>query len=541
MSQDGHADLVDQMRAAADRVVRVLVTQPRGLQAADRPLERMCSLQERCCRDFPRLPDEIDFWETLWLRTDAVREQWNRIETAARRAGASAEAGLRGLLDERRRTLYEWTRHCICERAPRVPSRAHFELGLETLRPDRRGLHERIEGLYESIKRIGALPGICESMALPADRVAFAVIYGGGWTVSTFSVLREASNFEGMNALVAFDHPGADLYGEAGGHVLRLATAGLVRAGGGRDEYVLARFAEPLVLHFVCPHEWTGPPPHELGLPVLRSDLTLEIVADKVNTARALQWYAGRAGADLPLIRQEAVEQAAVPCEVDALSREALAALSRLEGQGIGEVVAKPIRGEQGRGIGFFELPGGRDAAGRHCVRLALESGAVIQERIRPPGAVEFNWRVLVALGPDGQPRVVGRFARAGRVEEVEMVPDREMLGRCGMRGAEAGALLSRLDRVSLDAFRAVAEYAAARHPEFPWRPLGGGSYHTPYLLGIDLIGDARVMEVNGNEVGGMWTDDRLYPETHGRSSRTVLESAEIAARAYRAAVEKAR
>jgi len=539
MSQDGHADLVDQMRAAADRVVRVLVTQPRGLEAADRPIERLRSLQDRCCREFPSLPDEVDFWETLWLRTDAVRDQWNRIEGAAR--GAGAPAGLQALLDESRRTLYDWARRCICERAPRVPSRAHFELGVDTLRPDRRGLHERIEGLYESIKRIGALPGICESLAPPTDRAAFAVIYGGGWNVSTFSVLREASNFESMNALVAFDHPGANLYGKAGGHVLRLAPAGLMRAGGDRDEYVLARFAEPLVLHFVCPHEWTGPPPHELRLPVLRSDLTLEIVADKINTSRALQWYAGRTGADLPLIRQEAVQHARAPCDADALSSQALAALSRLEGQGVSGVVAKPVRGEQGREIGFFELPGERDAAARHCVRLALESGALIQERIRPPGGVEFNWRVLVALRPDGEPCVVGRFARAGRVEEVEMVPDREMLSRCGICGADAEALLSRLDRVSLDAFRAVAGYAAARHPQFPRQPLGGGRYHTPYFLGIDLIGDARIMEVNGNEVAGMWTDDRLYPETRGRSSRTVLESAEIAARAYRAAVEKAR
>ena len=71
------------------------------------------------------------------------------------------------------------------------------------------------------------------------------------------------------------------------------------------------------------------------------------------------------------------------------------------------------------------------------------------------------------------------------------------------------------------------------------WAPLGGGSYAVPYFLGVDLIGDAYIMEVNGNEVAGMWTHDRLYPELRGQSNRTVLESAAQAAQAYRKALER--
>jgi hypothetical protein len=117
------------------------------------------------------------------------------------------------------------------------------------------------------------------------------------------------------------------------------------------------------------------------------------------------------------------------------------------------------------------------------------------------------------------------------------MAPDREMLAQVGVAGEAADRFLARLDAVSCHAFCAVAAQAAAR-ADFPFRPLGGGSYAAPCFLGIDLIGDAYVMEVNGNEVAGMWTDDRLYPATRGRSSRTVLESASRAAERYRHALE---
>ena len=83
-----------------------------------------------------------------------------------------------------------------------------------------------------------------------------------------------------------------------------------------------------------------------------------------------------------------------------------------------------------------------------------------------------------------------------------------------------------------------MVAYSEARHPDFPWRPLGGGSYHVPYILGVDLIGDAALMEINGNEVAGMWVDDQLYPEGRGRSTRSLMQAAEQAARAYRAALE---
>jgi hypothetical protein len=273
-------------------------------------------------------------------------------------------------------------------------------------------------------------------------------------------------------------------------------------------------------------------------VPVLRSDLTLEIVDDKLNTTRALEWYGRQTGADLPLIREEGIRPAPVPADLEMLRERSSAAIARLEKEGVRELVVKPVRGEQKKGLGYFELPDGRGAAADHCVKLALESGAVIQERIRPPGDEDFNWRVLVVLGPDGEPHVVGRFARVGRADVTEKARDRDILARCGMTREEADRFLDRLDRVSLEAFRAVAGFAKAQHPDFPWQPLSGGSYHVPYILGIDLIGDAKVMEVNGNEVAGMWADDHLYPETRGRSNRTLLESAEIAARAYRAAIE---
>ncbi len=200
-------------------------------------------------------------------------------------------------------------------------------------------------------------------------------------------------------------------------------------------------------------------------------------------------------------------------------------------------MVVKPSSGERARGVGFFELPSGQQAAVDHAVRLDLESRVVIQERLHAAGPEDFNWRVLVALAKDGQPVVVGRFARIGFGDDVEMVADREMLGRAGVSGDAAERTLQRLDEVSIGAFRAVVARAGSRR-DFPYQPLGGGSYALPYILGVDLIADARVMEVNGHEVAGMWTDDRLYPETIGRSSRTVLESALAAARSYRSALQ---
>jgi hypothetical protein len=116
----------------------------------------------------------------------------------------------------------------------------------------------------------------------------------------------------------------------------------------------------------------------------------------------------------------------------------------------------------------------------------------------------------------------------------MEMVPYGEMLSRVGVTEGEATEFLRRLNRVSIDCYHAVAEYARAQNPNFPYEPPGNASYAAPYFLGMDLIGDARVMEVNGHEVAGMWTDDRLYPETRGRSNRTVLEAALRAGRAYR-------
>ncbi|MDP6107180.1 MAG: hypothetical protein QGI33_01950, partial [Candidatus Brocadiia bacterium] len=427
MDRDEHNELLGQATELTDEIVRGLVTAPEDLSPALSCIGRLSGLQGLYGREFPVLSDEVEFWEAVWLRTDRLRRQWDRIESATARVGQAPIDRLQGLLDLERKALYDWTRLFIREHAPNVPTAAHFELGIDALRPDRRGLHERIEGLYESAKRIGRLPEVREGVEVPPGRVNFAIIYGGGWNVSTFSVLREAEHFPGLNAFVAFDHPGAGLYGREAGRSVRLATAGLFRTSDA-DDYVLATFRRPPVLHFACPHEWTGQPPHELGLPVLRSGLTLEIVGGKLNVTRALEWYARSAGVELPLIPEEGVPPAEIPVDLDRLEETAHAALGRLERRGVREAVVKPARGEQARDVEFFELPAGRDAAVRHAARLALESGAVIQERVRPRGDEDFNWRVLVAGGPSGEPKVVGRFARKGHGSDVEMVPDRQML-----------------------------------------------------------------------------------------------------------------
>jgi hypothetical protein len=224
----------------------------------------------------------------------------------------------------------------------------------------------------------------------------------------------------------------------------------------------------------------------------------------------------------------------APPEQQCAAAEEALRALER---RGVGEVVVKPARGEQGRNVACFTLSTQREAAAAHAGALSFESSVVMQQRVRPAGGLDYNFRVLVAPRPDGEPQVVGRFARLGWGEQTEMIEERDMLRRAGVTGPAADSLLERTDGVSLDAFRAVAEEAGLRHPAYPHRPLGGGSYTVPYILGMDLIGEALVMEVNGNEVAGMWTDDRLHADTRGRSSRTMLLSARQAGRAYRAAL----
>ena len=536
MDKASHEDLVREMEAAASEAIQALVTTAQEPEGVARPIERMSRLQALYAAEFPRLREEVDLWETLWLRTDRVREQWDRVEAAARRVHSTEAKRLRDLLNCQRRALYNWSRQHICDSAPCKPSPAHFELGISARRPDCKRLHERIEGLYESISCTGRLPCIVEDLTMKRDKANFAIIYGGGWNESAFSVLREARRFGGMCSFVAFDHSGHEIYSQVGQHTVRVANAGLLRTDE-EDRYALAAFHEPVVLHFVCPHQWTGPPAHELWVPLLRSDLTLEIVNDKLKTSAALEWYARESGAELPLIREEGVRQVPVPVNMEELLQTARDAIGRLETEGIGDVVVKPVRGEQKKGLAYFELPQDREAAAAHCARLALESGALVQKRIRPASDVDFNWRVLVALGTDGEPHVVGRFARVGHEDVTEKARDRGILARYGAACPEADALLERLDRASLDAFRAVSAYARELHPDFPWRPLGGGSYHVPYILGIDLIGNAHIMEVNGDEVAGMWVDDQLYPETRGRSSRTVLESAERAAKAYKAAL----
>lgn len=523
---------------AAKDAVWTVTTTDGGRSDLERHLAKMEDIQETCCAEFPRVRGEVEFWETLWRYGDKVRDQWDRVERALEKVKGEDLASRKKHLDAVRRRLYRWMREWIHEYAPRVPQPVHFELGIERQRSDYRGLHERVEGLYEAIKRMGRLPEIRRDVVGDARQVNFAIIYGGGWNVSTYSILREAAEIGGLNALCAFDHPGEELYGEVNGREVRLATAGMCRSG--PDEYALVTFREPQVLHFICPHQWTGPRPHTLHAPLLRSDLTLEIVNNKLMTTRALEWYREKTGADIPLIPEETVDEPAViPVSPEVVQEEADRALARLEESGsVQEVVVKPGFGMEETDVGYFSLPEERADAVQHAARLAVESGTVLQQRIRPPGGMDYNWRVMIARGADGDPKPVGRFARLGHHEQMEMVPDAEMLSRVGETEAEAVEFLERLNRVSIDAFRAVAEYAEYRHPDFPHKPLGDGSYAEPYFLGMDLIGNARVMEVNGHEVAGMWTDDRLYPETRGRSNRTVLEAGLAAGKAYKKALE---
>ena len=316
---------------------------------------------------------------------------------------------------------------------------------------------------------------------------------------------------------------------------MRLAPAGLYRRDDG--DYELATFRRPAVVHFACPHGWTGPRPHKIGVPVLRSDLTLEVTDEKTTTGRALRWYADRTDAQLPLIPESTVEAAPLPADLEDVRGAAEEALSSLEGEGVGMVVVKPSRGWEARRVRTFDLGNSRSDALEHIVQMALECGAVVQKLIAVSGGQHFNWRVFVARNPEGKAVPVGRFARIGKGQETEMVRDRDMLERCG-RTQNADQFFARLDAVAVRAFRAVCAFSGQLHPRFADRPLGGGSYTIPYFLGIDLVGDARIMEVNGNEVAGLWTHDRLYPGQEGRTSRTVLESAERAARAYKQALD---
>lgn len=536
MSLDAHNERFALFTNAAEQTIHTIAGRPADTSAIRKAAAAVLRAQERLLSDFPVPDDEVELWETIWVQTDRARRRWDRIEKIAVETGPEALARIERLCDTQRTALYDWTRRFIRDHAPRRPPDALFELGLGTQRPDARRRHERIEGLYESIKRMGRFPEVRENLQRTAEQPNFGIIYGGGWNVSAYSVLREAARFAQLNAFVAFDHAGAELWQTVNGHKIRVANAGLMRSPDS-DECLLATFQQPVPLHFVCPHQWTGPDPCRLGIPVLRSELTLAVTDDKINTTRALQWYAAHHNAELPLITERAIERPDLPLVEETATPRIRAELHALEAAGVTEIVVKPQYGEQERGVAYFKIPEEHAAAAKHALLLAAETGIVLQERVRPHPELDFNWRVLVAAQPDGEPAVVGRFARLGHRDEMEMVNEVDMLKRCGIAGGTGQALLEKLNRVALNAFRAVARYAAETNPAHPHKPLGGGSYALPYFLGIDLIGDAHVMEINGNEVGGLWTDDRLHPETQGRSSRIVLESAAQAAERYRNAL----
>ncbi len=501
----------------------------------------MLDAQERFCNDFPCIGEEVAFWETLWRSTDAVRDEWNKVARAARRRCEAAGRIVSNTSADACRELYHWTHRLILDRAPRKPSPPHFRLGIDRLDADCRRLHERIEGLYESIKRQGRFPAVKQGLDMPDNGVNFAIIYGAGWNVSAYSLLGAASELDGINALVAFDHRGSSLFGtSADGHTVRLAPAGLIRDEGGGS--VLATFRGPQMLHFVCPHQWTGPAPHDIGVPVLRSALTVRVTSSKHLTTEALLEYRETHGVRLGMIDEEFVPSPEYPADIDTLSEAAGRAVGALAARGAVEIVVKPSRGEQARDVRDFTIPSQKEAAIRHAVGLALDSGALVQEKIVPDGGLDYNWRVFVAASPDGRPEVAGRFARIGRGDDMRMMAENDMLRLAGITPHEGARLMERMDAASIHAFHAISSYSRERMGDMPERPLGGsGAYHIPYFLGIDLIGNARIMEVNGSEVAGMWTDDRLYPRSRGRTSRRVLLSARRAGAAYQRAIGEQR
>ncbi len=503
-------------------------------------IDAICAAQQKIYQEFPRLREESEFWETLWHAIASLRNQWDKLRRAAEHRGEDAGQTIRDVSQNALKELYGRTRRFITDYAPRTPGKHHFQLGIDCVRPDCAHLLDRIEGLYESVKRQGRFPAVAEDIEFPEGGSNFGIIYGGGWNVSAYSVLGSAAGLEGLNALVAFDHPGRSLFRRSAAHTVRLAPSGLLRGEDGR--YLLATFRRPLVLHFVCPHQWTGPAPHDLGIPVLRSRPIVTITTNKNITTEALREYRESSGFEFNTIDEEFIPRPDFPADIGPLTGRVEKALNALAERHIDEIIVKPSRGEQARDVEDFSIPSRKDAAVRHAVDLALDCGALLQEKVIPAGGLDYNWRIFVAASAEGNPQVVGQFARLGRGPAMEMVEEGDMLRRAGVPGAEGDQLQRRMHRTSLHAFRAISCYSRRRMQDFPNAPLGDvGSYHTPYLLGIDLIGDARVMEINGSEVAGMWSDDRLHPQSRGRTSRTVLRSARRAAMAYKKAIESVR
>ncbi len=519
--------------------VRDLAFEPCWEEKLRSGVEKSMGFQDLILNELPRrCRDEEEFWAGLRQHADALWRQWHKLCRAAEHRSGAAGLFARRAMQKACERLYHRIVEHITEYAPRTPEKAHFRLGIEHAGADCSELLDRIEGLYESIKRQGALPEIKYDFEVPERKtnVNFAVIYGGGWNVSAYSILDAAAKIEGLNALVAFDHPGRSLFAQSGRHTVRLASSGLIRDSAGK--YILASFRKPLLLHFVCPHRWSGPAPHDIGVPVLRSELIARLTNYKYLTTEALRSFRDEQDIGLNLIDEGFLPRPDFPCDPERVGREAELAVGKLAARGAREVVVKPARGEQSREVKIFSLPGEKSAAARHAVDLALDYGALLQERVRPGCGADYNWRVFVAASAAGEPEVTGRFARIGLGEDMEMVAEQDMLRRAGMGRREGENLLKRLNEASLHAFRAISYYAKKHRGDLPRAPLGNvGDYATPYFLGIDLIGDARIMEVNGDEVAGMWTDDRLYPDTRGRSFSPVLRSAMEAAGAYKRAL----
>ncbi len=532
------------MSNAAREAVRCIAWETDWRSILPKRLADLHDAQTQLQVKFPVFNDEIEFWESLWNYTHPVIDEWKKLHKTAQFRCTKTALAIEVEFPKALKKLYFWACDFIEQYAPRRPDKALFSLGIEGTN-DYEILHDRIEGLYESIKRQGCFPAIKENVdrKQEASSVNFAIIYGGGWNVSTYSVLDTAAEFKNIQAFAAFDYPGADnTFEQIGKNRVKVAKSGLIREDDG--SYSLVSFRHPRIIHFACPHYWNGTPPHELGLPILRSELILNIVNNKHVTTKALKHYCSRHS--LPPLWIPEVHIArpdSLPANREIFKNKIAGSLSALRSR-LSEkkcnVVVKPQTGEQAKGVKSYQMPQEHHEAIAHAADLAVSSGTVIQERIHPVGGFDYNWRVFVTADNESRLHIVGGFARVGWGADVEMVAKDDMMDRIGIDIEQREEFMEKIYRNALHAFRAVCDLSEKNQGDFPKRPLGGtGSYSIPYFLGIDLIGDGKIMEINGGEVAGMWTDDRLYPETKGRTNRLMLKSAAEAARAYKIYVER--
>ena len=103
MSEDRIKELVQTMEGETSRAVRLLGTSGAPWRDFQKHFEKLEEIQARYCREFPVIDEEVRFWETLWRRTDRVRDQWLRPERPQTRALAARD--LSAALSARRLTF----------------------------------------------------------------------------------------------------------------------------------------------------------------------------------------------------------------------------------------------------------------------------------------------------------------------------------------------------------------------------------------------------------------------------------------------------